>query len=434
MEAGISKVSASLAEFVRSMAEGMGLNNPRKKHMEEYLTGLMIPPETRRKSVNSINGLVGRKDQSALNRFINSMNPKSLRESWISYLKKEVGNKEVYAVIDDTLLEHEEAEKMEGVASFYDHQDEKYVDAHQFVTSILVTAEGEEIIPFLCVPYEKAERFLGSCKCEGCKEQPSKIAESGVKGCTCKDCKIQDFKTKNMIGREIIDTACKNFNVIGKFFDSWYLTPETTSGNLLYVSELKSNRWVNHSSTPVKFADLHSGKGRKQVIRKAGWRKCEEYAREHLKSGCFEDKEKEFGGTLKGFSRYYKTDVYLHSGEHVSLLILHNPKGEEFKYLVSNKLDITAKEMVHFWRVRWYIEEFHKDSKELGLGEYQLRKLQSVLIHGQFTFMAYSLLKRFMSMGNSLFGQCVETMGECSRALKKLILFAPRARLKQLYS
>ena len=430
----LSKVSESLAGFVNGIARGIGLNKPQKKHMSEYLVGLMIPPETRRKSVNSINELVGRKDQSSLNRFINSMKPEQLQDSWISHLKERIDRKKVYVVIDDTLAEHEDAVKMEGVASFFDHQRERYVDAHQFVTSILVTADSEEIIPFLCMPYEKIERFLGSCKCKKCKQTPHRYTQLGVDPCKCKDCRVTDFKTKNIIAKEIMDIACKNFNVVGRLFDSWYLTPETTSGELLYVSELKSNRWINLSSTPIKFADLHSGKARKNVIRKAGWKKISEYSKELLKKRNLTQRKEFPDDNLKRFCQYYKTEVYLHSGEHVSLLILYDPEKEEYKYLVSNKLYITLKEMLHSWRIRWFIEEFHKDAKDLGLGEYQLRKLHSVLIHGQFTFMAYSLLKSFVSDAERVLNQCVNTIGECSRALKRALLYAPNTRLKSLYS
>ena len=430
----LSKVSGSLAGFINDIARGIGLNKPQKKHMSEYIVGLMIPPETRRKSVNSINELVGRKDQSSLNRFINNMNPKQLQDSWISHLKEKISGKEVYVVVDDTLAEHEDAVKMEGVASFFDHQRERYVDAHQFVTSILVTVDNEEVIPFLCVPYEKVERFLGSCKCKGCKQVPHRYAQLGVNPCKCKDCRVSDFKTKNVIAKEIMNIAHDNFNVIGKFFDSWYLTPETTSGEVLYVSEPKSNRWINPSSTLIKFADLHSGRKRKNIIRKAGWKKVSEYSKELLKKGNLTARKESLNDSLKRFSLYHKTDVYLHSGEHVSLLILYDPKKEEYKYLVSNKLDITVGEMLHFWRIRWFIEEFHKDAKDLGLGEYQLRKLHSVLIHGQFTFMAYSLLKSFVSAAEQVLNQCINTIGECSRWLKRALLYAPNTRLKSLYS
>ncbi|MCL5963232.1 MAG: hypothetical protein M1411_02545, partial [Candidatus Thermoplasmatota archaeon] len=55
------------------------------------------------------------------------------------------------------------------------------------------------------------------------------------------------------------------------------------------------------------------------------------------------------------------------------LLILYDKKHNSYKYLISNEDTITLEEYLKIWRVRWMIEEFHKDGKALGLGEYQTR-------------------------------------------------------------
>lgn len=416
----IHRVSGTIAGFVEDVTEIGRLSKPQRKHLAEYLMGMMVPPETRRKSVKSINGIVGGCNQSSLNRFLNKLDAQAFQDSWVLYLQKEIGGRPVYFVPDDSLLKHEYAVKMEGVASFFDHCKNMFVYAHQLVTSILVTEDGE-VFPFLCKPYENIESFLGNCRCKKCKQVSHRFAQLGITPCKCKDCRVENFKTKNRIAKEMFDIARKKFNVIGSSFDSWYLSEEMTTGNSFYVSELKSNRWINPSNVPVKFADLHSGKYRKNVIRKAGWRKTEEYAEKLWEKGLFTER-KDAISALKKFTWRYQTSIYLHSGEHVSLLILCDPIKHEFKYLVSNKLDVKSEGMLHLWRLRWSIEEFHKDAKSLGLGEYQLRKLHSVLIHGQITFMAYSLLRSFVSKGKGLFDQCVNTIGECSRMLKRVLL------------
>lgn len=423
------RVRDTLVSFVKDMTEGMHLSKPQRKHLTEYVMGLMLPPETRRKSVNSINELIGGGNQSSLNRFLNRLDPVALRDAWISYLKKVIGNREVYLITDDTLLDHEDSTKMEGVASFFDHANGRYVNAHQFVTSVLVIAETGEIVPFVLTPYRKVEEFLGGCECKNCMQIPHRFSQLGAKKCRCGGCHVEDFKTKNVIAREIQETAYRDFNVVGRTFDSWYLSDETTIDRRLYVSELKSNRWINPSHAAVKFSDLHSGKYRRSAIRKAGWRKIEDYAKELLKMGSFADRT-DSTGVLNRFGQYCQARVCLHSGDRISLLILYDRSEEKFKYLVSNILNITPEKMLYVWGIRWSIEEFHKDAKDLGLGEYQLRKLHTVLIHGQITYMAYSLLKSLAASGTSIFGRCLKTIGECSRKLKALLFFVPRLRLK----
>ena len=124
---------------------------------------------------------------------------------------------------------------------------------------------------------------------------------------------------------------------------------------------------------------------------------------------------------------------HLHDGEHVALFILHDPISDEYKYLVTNNLCATIEEVIRLWRIRWFIEEFHKDAKDLGLGEYQLRKLKAVLIHGRLLQMAYSLLKSLASRGEQIFGQRIATIGECSRKLKELLFYTTRKRLSRVY-
>lgn len=429
----LSIVRDSFAVFVGNIATGMGLSKPQKKHMEEYLLGLMIPTDNRRKSVNAINNITGMKNQSSLNRFINKMDPQVLNDQWISHLKEEIGDKEVYLVTDDTLLQHEDAEKMEGVGSFFDHTRNLNTDAHQFVTSILVIKETDEIKPFMIVPYRKIDEFLGDCKCKRCKQIPHRFTQLGVSTCGCKRCNVTEFKTKNQIAEEIKDIAYKNFNVKKRMFDSWYLSDETTNGEGTYLSEMKSNRWVNPSEVPVKFADLHSGRNRINIVYKNGWRKTEEYGKRRVRSFSRRtDSLKD--SVLVKFTEYHKSLVYLHDGSHVALFMFHNPVHNEYKYLVTNNLDATIEEVIYLWRIRWFIEEFHKDAKDLGLGEYQLRKLTAALIHARLLQMAYSLLKSLASIGNQIFGQRIDTVGECSRKLKELLFYTTRTRLSRVYT
>ncbi len=405
------------------------LSKPQCKHLEEYLLGLMLPTDRRRKSIAAINGMVGRTDQSSLNRFINSPVGEQIANSWTKDLVNRIGKRRVILVIDDTLNKHPWAKKMEGVSSFFDHCEGKYVDAHQFVTSVLIIEKTQEEIPFLCRPYKKIDDFLNGCTCKLCLRLPNRMEQLGFVKCRCKNCNASEFKTKNQLAAEIIELARKNFNVVSVTFDSWYLCPTTLDclKGIPVVSELKSNRWIHPygSASPPEFPLVHSGTRYKKRMRLCGWEKLDGYAEKTLTGGKFTLRHSK---CLKKFKLEYHCKLWISKEQCISILILYDPDKHEFKYLMCTDVNISKKRMLFLWRMRWKIEEVHRESKGLGLGEYQLRKLCSVLIHGQLTFIAYFLLKRLMAKGKEFFGETVNTIGECSRMIKRT-LFRPKEKI-----
>ncbi len=77
--------------------------------------------------------------------------------------------------------------------------------------------------------------------------------------------------------------------------------------------------------------------------------------------------------------------------------------------------------MIRAWNIRWSIENFHKDAKALGLGEYQVRYSQ-VLIHTRIAIVAYTLLSLMIRSSNKLFGRMLTTIEECSKAIKEILI------------
>ena len=150
-----------------------------------------------------------------------------------------------------------------------------------------------------------------------------------------------------------------------------------------------------------------------------GWAKLDQYAAQKLTAGEFTKRKST--KTLKKFDLYLLTKMWLNPTQEVSVLLLYSSKSRKFKYLVSANKDRALGEFLSLWRDRWRIEEFHKDAKSLGLGEYQLRRLCSVLIHGQLTFIACSLLKQILACAEGILNGAPKTVGECSLALKRLL-------------
>ena len=60
---------ASITKIICDFADQMtlGMKKSVRKHFREYMLGIMIPPEIRRKSISNISSLVSEYDQSTLN-------------------------------------------------------------------------------------------------------------------------------------------------------------------------------------------------------------------------------------------------------------------------------------------------------------------------------------------------------------------------------
>ncbi|MHB8360127.1 MAG: hypothetical protein ACYDCP_11640 [Thermoplasmataceae archaeon] len=77
-------------DFTRKLT--MNMKPHIKKHFTEYVLGMMIPPEKRRKSIVAVSDLVSEYDQSTMNRTMHSINLDLLERNWISILREEIGD------------------------------------------------------------------------------------------------------------------------------------------------------------------------------------------------------------------------------------------------------------------------------------------------------------------------------------------------------
>ena len=108
----------------------------------------------------------------------------------------------------------------------------------------------------------------------------------------------------------------------------------------------------------------------------------------------------------------------------VKLCILWDSKedSESYKFLATNDLSADGIKQVELRRLRWKIEEFHRDAKQnLGMTDCMLRKYDGVVIHLLLVLQAYSVLKRLLA---SALNTVVTTVGEACRYLKRQALSA----------
>lgn len=371
----VASITKTIADFSDLMTDGM--KRPVRKHFHEYLMGMIIPPEIRRKSISNIASLVSTSDQSTLNRALHSVDRNKLEGNYIAYLKSRIGTHEVQFIGDDTLIEHPGSKVMEKVGWFHDHASGNNVLAHQFVTTMLHDLETDEYYPFLVRLYVK-----------------QKDAD-------------KDFKTKLQIMGDLFTEAEENFNIIGKTLDSWYSGKKFLGDH--YITEMKTNRKVSLSDMGKKTrgnADLF-------------------YSINEILETTFILHERDTD-ILADFPLYTDIKAFLTDGDPVNLVILYNPENGRKKFLASDYLE--GEDIVKAWNERWPIETFHNDAKDMGLGEYQVRDSEASLIHANTAVAAYALLHVMMRESITIFRKVLKTIGECSRAIKEILFFRKNYR------
>lgn len=368
---------ASIAKAIGDFSDQMtiGMKKTVRRHFREYLLGMMIPPEIRRKSISNISSLVSLYDQSTLNRAFHAVDPDLLERNHINLLKSLIGDHRVQFIGDDTLLEHPGASVMESVGWFHDRKKGKSVMAHQPVTSLLYDMDADRSYPFLIRLYRKIDDF----------------PEEGE----------GDFRTKLQIMKEMEGIAHENFNVAGKTVDSWYSAFSFLDRN--FVTELKANRKVSLCNIgPI------TRNSRDMFL-----------TMDEILETTFVMFGKS-GEALEDFPLYTELKAFFTNGDPVNLIVLYNPGNGRKKFLASDYLH--GDELLQAWNNRWPIETFHNDAKDLGMGEYQVRDGAGSLIHGRTTIASYTLLSMMIKASEKFFGKIVSTIGECSRAVKERLI------------
>jgi SRSO17 transposase len=320
-------------------------SKPQWNHFNTYLTGLLLG-EKGEKNIQDIAGnLLDGGHQSSLNRFITKhrwnlrqLNAIRLREC----LHERTGG---ILSLDDTLIE-KTGKVMDGVGYLYDSVQKKNILCHDVVS--IFYSSNEEQMPLYFEPYVKQE-----------------VAE---------DSNIW-FRTKIQIALNLLRQSLTQVTPAAVVFDEWYMSQEITefinNCGLTWVSQAKTNRCIQVGEAWVGLAT---------------------YAR-LLPVKAFTRVNAEVDE--KRFKWFFETVVMLKKVGVVKLVVLRQRKNsKKFTFLVSNATRLSGMRVLEYYKKRWAIEVFHRDCKQhLGLGEYQIRKLDCVVIHLHLVFLAYTLLK-----------------------------------------
>jgi len=350
-------------------------SKPQWSHFNTYLTGLLLS-EKGEKNIQDIAGnLLDGGHQSSLNRFITRhrwdlrrLNTFRLREC----LHERIGG---ILSLDDTLIE-KTGKTMAGVGYLYDHSQKKNILCHDIVTTFY--RGNTEHLPLYFEPYVKQE-----------------VTESTGLW----------FRTKIQIALDILRQSLVQVTPTAVVFDEWYMSQEVTeflsSRGLTWVSQAKSNRRIKVGETWVGLAMYARSLPAKAFI------KVDAEVDEHR------------------FKWFFETTVLLNKVGIVKLVVLRPRKNSrKFTFLVSNTTSLPGMVVLEYYKKRWSIEVFHRDCKQhLGLGEYQIRKLDCVVIHLHLVFLAYTLLKNVRS--NPVLAAIVagtKSIGAACQRLKRWML------------
>jgi hypothetical protein len=345
-----------------------------RRHFAEYLTGLMV---AERKTVSGINReFVVTTDQSCLNRWLTevSWDVQTLNDRRLEWLQRDPKTRyspRGVIAIDNTLVDHE-GKLIEDVGWFWDHADERYVIAHDYLISNYVCPSGAHY-PIEWKRFKKHEA-----------------------------CAAGEFKDHTQLCIALIDDAVAR-GIPGDFtFDCYFTSAQVLnhiqSQQRAYVGDLKLNRHVVYD-------------GREQslqaVARQIPWA-----AKKPVRMG-----QRRYW--------YFSKQMRLPDVDHpVRVVLFWKARGdhEASQALVSNRLGWEVIRMVLVYRYRWTgTETFHRDGKQLlGLGDCQVRTGEGQTRHVYLVSVAYSLLMRSLHQTHlyDWARRTLTTIGEACRAVK----------------
>ena len=341
----IASYPTIVEDFLPKMKQNF--SKPQLDNFAKYLTGLMICD---RKNVTAINNsFIGHKDQSALNNWLTD-SPWS--DEKLDKARKELAQEELNAknikngklILDDT-LNHKTGEHMEGVDIHFDHAEGKTTLGHQIVTTHLVA--GKYSIPIDFALYQRND------------------------GQT-------DFKSKIELAKQLIANAvAQGFCFDCVVYDVWYFNFEVTSYieslGKDWVSGCKINRIIQTESGYVSLSDYL------QTVPKEEFKKVSVKTRE--------------GERI--FWAFAKNVTLKKHHQRIRVVFSYEDKIEgEPKVLATNRLQWDAKTIVETYLLRWSIDAFYRDAKQmLGLEDYEVRKLAGTKRHWLMVFLADTLLQ-----------------------------------------
>jgi hypothetical protein len=354
---------------------------PQRRHLAEYLTGLMIAEN---KTVSGMNGeFIDTTDQSCLNRFLTESpwDAQALNERRLEMLQEDPSTRysdRGVIPLDDTLIDHD-GKLIQDVGWFWDHAEQRHKIAHDYLFVNYVCESGKHY------PLE-FRRFKKREQCEATGEK---------------------FLDHTQLFCQLIDWTCER-QIPGVFtFDSYFSNAEN-------LNHIHSKRDC-HDRPRGYVGDMKSN-------RKVHWKGRQWSLKELANSIPPEDRKELRRGDVRQW--YFTCTMDIPKVDHrVRVVIIWKQRrdDEPCKILVTNRTTWEVNRILGAYRYRWTgTETYHRDGKQqLGMGDCQLRDGQGQTRHMYLVMLAYSLLVRQLRADRSHeWALCrLKTIGEACRAM-----------------
>ena len=378
--AGIIDFPQVVQEALRDYGD-LFANEPQRRHFAEYLTGLYVAA---RKTVTGINAEFARTtDPSCLNRFVHleAWDVQAVNLRRLDLLQQDPDTR--YSdhgtiAVDNTLVDHT-GKLIDDVGWFWDHAEERYKIAHDYLIANYVCSSGKHYpLDFRC--FQKQEQ------CQA-RNAP--------------------FKDHTELFKDLVDWVDSR-EIPGTFAMDSYFTNAPILNYLHgkqrgdgqprgYVGSLKFNRKLQYKGRTLKASELAA-----EIFPQS---------RKPLQEG--EKRQWYFTCTLRIPDVKHRVRVVIlwPSREAASPRII----------LVTNRVQWEVTRVVRVYRHRWTgTETFHRDGKQqLGMGDCQLRTREGQARHLYLVMLAYSLLMSQLRQGHAYEWayRKLKTIGEACRAI-----------------
>lgn len=403
---GIIEFPTIVEQALRDFGDLFG-NEPARRHLAEYLTGLLV---AERKTVNGINAeFAVTTDQSCLNRWITEVgwDEQALNRRRLTWLQGFPDTR--YAArgvipIDNVLIDHA-GKFIEDVGWLWDHADQRNVIAHDYlIANYVCPSRKHYALEF--------RRFRKKDDCEFA-QQCLEAAPGGLAGATPDQLRLTQFRDHTQLFGELVDWVVAQ-QIPGDFtFDNYF----THAANLnriqhhqhAYVGDLKFNRnvWFQGQARHASEVAAQIDADLRQPVQV---------------------------GTQQYW--YFTKTIRIPDVNHpVRLVILWERQNgkEPVKMLITNRTIWEVTRIVRVYRHRWTgTETLHRDGKQfLGMGDCQLRSGAGQTRHMYLVLLVHSLLMVQLRQSRACDWATVTltTIGEACRAvlretLRKTITWA----------